>query len=740
MAAEKTFSTLLVTANVGSIFEDPSVMLKIWTEEFLSTVARLDPKFVALHCQEVGGKNYEQSMKNVEYFVELLMTSEELRLFDKVRVFLDEDFSSAENFTALGNFYFIHESITDVLMWDFKELNFQAVEGKEVHSGNIEDIPTKEKSKFPQDFFPECKWSRKGFLRTRWNLNGTIFDLVNIHLFHDASNFVAMESVSINHILCSRIDVPTNKLLSVCRFHTDDYGPAPFFLFGDFNFRTDTQGVIKKLSEGLNPVKVQSQKNNESSKVLYKDDSTSQVVLTLGKKEFKHLDHQNMFISDSGEWLKEYDREMEEFSNQLFEFPIAFPPSYPFEEDSSNGKQYMQTRCPAWCDRVLLSETAKQLVTSIEDAECIEYGLIGSSKCMGDHKPVYLKMQLTSGAGRVVCCESTYLPAGMVVSQCVDHSPCLLTNTATHPKDCNDSDSAKCEASPVIQDTSIVNNMDANSNNDSDTKLDKTPNNQTVLFDLNTSVESIVGFNAKGCDDSSVRNSRLYSEGNARSDVVTDIKEKPRLNSLKEDAPDCKIYRVTAQEAKFLERYIVKRVQSASIVEVPRSGAMKAGSCRCMSDYGGWRTRSASVSSRNCWRSNSKVKLISDPNLQSSLLRLQSHHSSSDEDWFEEVGDEGQDTRKPSIISAENYDIHLKNKEPEDECSAATRTGVDEPSSEPAIQKINSESLHSLNSHKCFPFRCKLSGSKRLSRKYKKRCSNTQKLADEKDENCCSIC
>ena len=28
------------------------------------------------------------------------MTSEELRLFDKVRVFLDEDYSSAENFTV----------------------------------------------------------------------------------------------------------------------------------------------------------------------------------------------------------------------------------------------------------------------------------------------------------------------------------------------------------------------------------------------------------------------------------------------------------------------------------------------------------------------------------------------------------------------------------------------------------------------------------------------------------------
>jgi hypothetical protein len=47
----------------------------------------------------------------------------------------------------------------------------------------------------------QCKWSRKGFLRTRWSLGGTVFDLINIHLFHDASNFVAVESVSMFSII-----------------------------------------------------------------------------------------------------------------------------------------------------------------------------------------------------------------------------------------------------------------------------------------------------------------------------------------------------------------------------------------------------------------------------------------------------------------------------------------------------------------------------------------------------------
>lgn len=33
-------------------------------------------------------------------------------------------------------------------------------------------------------------------MRTRWKLTGSSFDLINIHLFHDASNFTAMEEVS----------------------------------------------------------------------------------------------------------------------------------------------------------------------------------------------------------------------------------------------------------------------------------------------------------------------------------------------------------------------------------------------------------------------------------------------------------------------------------------------------------------------------------------------------------------
>ncbi|XP_078039774.1 uncharacterized protein LOC144471528 [Augochlora pura] len=394
---------LLVTANVGSIFEEPSVMLKIWTEEFLSTILRLDPKFIALHCQEVGGKNYEKSMRHVEDFVRLLMSSEELRLFDKIRVFLDEDYSSAEHFTALGNFYFVHESLKDVLLWDFQECTFVPVSGKEVHSGNIEAVTTKEKAKFPQEFFPECKWSRKGFLRTRWNISGTIFDLINIHLFHDASNFIAMETFPSVYSKTRRRALEH----TLDRFHNDKYPNVPYFLFGDFNFRTDTAGVIKKLTEDTQERRLSTKGNISKLQFHNKDDD---LILTLGKKEFSHCEHQNMFMQNSGEWLREYDRELEDFDGRLFEFPIKFVPSYPFEEDVNEGSHYMQTRVPAWCDRVLLSMTAKMLVHDMSSPDAVEYGIVGPITCMGDHKPVYLRADLALDEGMINCCSLPRAP------------------------------------------------------------------------------------------------------------------------------------------------------------------------------------------------------------------------------------------------------------------------------------------------------------------------------------------
>ncbi|XP_052770456.1 inositol polyphosphate-5-phosphatase A-like isoform X1 [Mya arenaria] len=394
MEVDRVDSTklLLVTANVGSIFEDPEHMLKIWLKEFLASVRDLEPGMLAIHCQEVGGKNYEASMQHVNQFVKAMLGSDELQKYDRARIFLDEDYTAADKFTALGNLYFIHECVEEVSIYDFIECKFLPVEGREVLSGNIENIQIKEKSKYPQNFFPDFKWSRKGFLRTRWNINNSLFDLINIHLFHDASNIVALQKSP--SVYCDNRYRALAHTLQ--RFETDQFEKVPYFIFGDFNFRLDIQSVLKDLTEKTEVNEIRGKKN-QISKLTYTD-ANSKVVLTVESKYFDHHEKHNEVFRNKDRMLNKYDKELEMYKDRVFEFDFTFPPSYPFSEDVSDGLSYMKTRCPSWCDRILLSHTTAPILVNNEKHRP-KYDIIGSDVCMGDHKPVYLLLWLRKGKG-----------------------------------------------------------------------------------------------------------------------------------------------------------------------------------------------------------------------------------------------------------------------------------------------------------------------------------------------------
>uniref|UniRef100_A0A4W3JVW4 inositol-polyphosphate 5-phosphatase n=1 Tax=Callorhinchus milii TaxID=7868 RepID=A0A4W3JVW4_CALMI len=411
-AAQGT-GVLLVTANVGSLFEDPENLQKNWLREFYQAVHTHKPHFIALHCQEVGGKNYEASMTHVDNFVKELLSSDEMKEYNRARVYLDENYKSQEHFTALGNLYFLHESLKNTYQFDFKAKKYKRVTGKEIYSETLESTPMLEKEKFPKDYFPESKWSRKGFIRTRWSVTDCAFDLVNIHLFHDASNLIAWEtSPSVYSgtrqkalsFLLEKFHGLQLSTIKYCLFVITDqrYEKVPHFVFGDFNFRLDSKGVIEALCPSAKIETIRLPETNQVNKLIFRESNNDRkVMLQLEKKLFDYF-NQDIFRQNNGVELLEFDREISVFKDKLSEQEISFPPSYPYSEDSSQGKQYMNTRCPSWCDRILLSYSAKDLIHKVNDQNRSSILIVFTdpAMCFIFVQPVFLFFRIAAGAGK----------------------------------------------------------------------------------------------------------------------------------------------------------------------------------------------------------------------------------------------------------------------------------------------------------------------------------------------------
>lgn len=441
---------MLITANVGTIFEE-SILLDLWFQQLKSYLIKVKPQLVAIHCQEVGGKNFGSSMKNVSNFTDRILGDQSIiEDYSRVRIFLDENYENLEKFTALGSLYLVHDSVENVKLYNFKTAQYQFIAGRDVQAAGSnepkgeqqeqslanETISSKnkiaehvEKVKFPQELFPECRWSRKGFMRTRWLFNDCQpLDLVNIHLFHDASNIVAMKQTPSPYaqnrqkaleFALKKIADPLERRAMRSKKQVDgeddeDDEEVPLFIFGDFNFRLDTSKVIQRITDGVSPLIKKSPDGNEVVEFIYhrKDSNISQnqlatqniggnnrlkvadsnfdtkttmtsvskqqdddgnfnhiegggVVMTVGKKLFDCENLDETFRATKNcEWLQELDYELDSFKSRLYEFKISFSPSYPFKEDTSGGYSYMKTRCPAWCDRILFNAAGDKMIYS----------------------------------------------------------------------------------------------------------------------------------------------------------------------------------------------------------------------------------------------------------------------------------------------------------------------------------------------------------------------------------------
>ncbi len=253
-----------------------------------------------------------------------------------------------------------------------------------------------EKRKFPLSYFPERRWSRKGYLRTRWRIRGTTFDLVNIHLFHDANNLVSVEAAPSVYSVYRRRALQFT--LDCLQGEGATHPPQPFFIFGDFNFRLEGRDVVRKLA-GAGTETMTGASAAEALRE-FRDDS-DRVVLALGKKQFTGLRQttEETFGNGWPSWTQ-FDQEASSVVDRLSERKLSFPPTYPFEEDPElGGRKYMGTRCPAWCDRILFSHETRQIMSDEDNRTgCCDYDIVGMDVCMGDHKPVYLSVGIRAHA------------------------------------------------------------------------------------------------------------------------------------------------------------------------------------------------------------------------------------------------------------------------------------------------------------------------------------------------------
>uniref|UniRef100_A0A3B4GH77 inositol-polyphosphate 5-phosphatase n=1 Tax=Pundamilia nyererei TaxID=303518 RepID=A0A3B4GH77_9CICH len=337
----------------------------MWLHRFTEgTTTRYKPQFIALHFQEVGGKDYMLNMGHAENFFWTLESSEEMKDFDRSCIYVDNQFKVEDSFTALGSMYFIHKTLKNIQQYDFHVKNFKAVLEKNRYMGSLDRVTTVEKEKFPKNFWPDVSIG---------------LDLVNVHLFHDASNLIACNSSP------SIYSANRNNALRyvISRISDSRQTVLPFFVFGDFNFRLDTLSLVQDLSTAADVQMVKKDSSNEVQRIIYEEkDNDHQVLLRIEEKLFAYL-HQAVFREDNGRALLKYDKEVAAFHDVIREEDIKFPPSYPYSEEHAKPTQYMNTRCPAWCDRILMSHTAQDLIHRVM---CLL--LFGCF--LGEHFPIFM--------------------------------------------------------------------------------------------------------------------------------------------------------------------------------------------------------------------------------------------------------------------------------------------------------------------------------------------------------------
>lgn len=245
----------LLTNNVARIFDTLEVSLEWWLNVLDDAVTGAAADFVAVHLQVLANSTgpvarFSQAVRArfPDYWCSGLICSSPL----------DSDF------TALGCLVLVRRSVgRDVAVWDFN-----------TGSGGWKPVATLNDPLLPEPSLPDCwcrhssfardlidtrdspNWTKRGWLHTRWRVEGQPLELLNVHLFDDVSHLRALR----RRTALSASAVRRHEALRHALEMLAAAGPAPAALgpkppatcvFGGFNFRSDARSVLTRLAGEL---------------------------------------------------------------------------------------------------------------------------------------------------------------------------------------------------------------------------------------------------------------------------------------------------------------------------------------------------------------------------------------------------------------------------------------------------------------------------------------------------------
>ena len=449
---------LLCTHSIGCVFDDLDNNLAWWLDALDEVVTTSAADFVAVHLQELTGSLFvryrapeEPSMDTIARLSEAVRA----RFHDFwCSGILCSPVTDASDFTALGCVFLVRRSkMRDVSLFEFGSPSG----GSGWKSITLLDEPLLpapglserwcRHSSFPRHFFGELvpelttsgridhQWTRNGWLHTRWSIEGQPLELLNVALPGDEDNLHALHrTASLSAYANSRQDALKHALemLNAAGPPAAALGPLPpaLCVFGELNFRLDVRMVLAQLagqhalSDALSSDARQGggwhgggPDTRVALPLLPVAPSRAGLCSSLARcvaRPAVVVEARRFVIDDVGLFATGSDRlrllsacDVEaaacaRWSPALVEpSEPTFAPTHSYALGATSSAAlpaFDCTRCPSWCDRVLLNPVGMRLLRAASD---VRYSALEQEGVVrSEHSLVHLAFTL--GAGMTV--------------------------------------------------------------------------------------------------------------------------------------------------------------------------------------------------------------------------------------------------------------------------------------------------------------------------------------------------